>query len=123
MEKLYNLQNKCRSMLTRFEVHLNNELMWILLGSAGGTAKVFGNWLSSENKPKFTKFLLVIFLNIFISGFTGYLGATVGSMITDIPKWSAIFAGIFGYLGVNGLELLSTWLKVKFDLPNQTTTI
>lgn len=110
-------------MLTRFEVHLNNELMWILLGSAGGTAKVFGNWLSSENKPKFTKFLLVIFLNIFISGFTGYLGATVGSMITDIPKWSAIFAGIFGYLGVNGLELLSTWLKVKFDLPNQTTTI
>ena len=98
------------------EIQTPTEVLWALLGVAGGIARVFGNWLSQEEKPQRGTFIIILIFNIFISGFTGYLGAIVGNLLTGNDQWHVIFAGVFGYLGVNGLEYLSDKVKQKLNL-------
>ena len=96
------------------------QLLWALLGTAGGTARVFSTWLTQDPKPTGKMFAITLILNIFISGFTGYLGAVIGNLITTNDQWHVIFAGVFGYLGVNGLEFLSEIVKNKIQKTTDT---
>jgi len=88
---------------------------WALLGIVGGIARVFGTWLNQDPKPNNGIFFMSVIFNVFISGFTGYLGATLGDLVTQNEQWHIIFAGVFGYMGVNGLEYLSNLVKEKFN--------
>lgn len=92
--------------------HINQspELLWAILGGAGGAVKVFFQWtkqLPNNWKPA----VLFLLLNIFISGFSGYMGAIFASTFTPDDKTHVIFAGIFGYLGVTGLDWISEKIK------------
>lgn len=92
-----------------------SELIWIALGAFGGAVKVFSQWVQKTNRPDSSKEAgIQLFLNIMISGFSGYMGALIGSMITSDNQWHVVLAGVFGYLGVQGLDFLSQFIKEKF---------
>lgn len=100
------------------EINDTTSLVWTVLGIFGGIARIFGKW--SETPPEsFRAGAFVLALNIFISGFSGFMGATIATQITSNDQLHVIFAGVFGYLGVNGLDYLSNWVKDKFGQPPQ----
>ena len=88
---------------------------WVALGALGGIARVFGTW-SNTPPINFKSGIFVIFINVFISGFSGFMGATIASQIVETQQSLIIASGIFGYLGVNGLDWLSDRIKEKFNL-------
>lgn len=91
-------------------IHTGTDVLWALLGGTGGAVKVFFAWTKKlpENWKHAAIFLL---LNVFISGFSGYMGAIFASTFTGDDKMHVIFAGIFGYLGVTGLDWISEKIK------------
>lgn len=92
------------------QINTNPEILWALLGGTGGAVKVFFTWskkLPDDLRPA----LIFLFLNIFISGFSGYMGAIFASTISVDHRMHIIFAGIFGYLGVAGLDYLAEKIK------------
>lgn len=83
---------------------------WALLGGIGGSVKVFFQW-TKKFPENMKNGIAVLFLNVFISGFSGYMGALFSSLASVDDKIHVIFAGIFGYLGVTGLDWIAEKLK------------
>jgi len=82
------------------------EVIWTTLGIIGGVAKVFGKWLN-ETPKNWREAAFILCLNMFISGFSGYMGALISANLFDHPQYQLITAGVFGYLGVFALDTIS----------------
>lgn len=82
------------------------EILWTTLGITGGIAKVFGKWLN-ETPKNWREAVFILCLNMFISGFSGYMGALIAANLFHQSQYQLITAGIFGYLGVFALDTLS----------------
>lgn len=83
-------------------------LTWGFVASIGGVARFLAGRLEKEAE-KLSKgaFCFQLFANVCVSGFSGLMGAMVMSMVTTIEMWHFSAAGIFGFLGVKGLEMLA----------------
>lgn len=90
------------------------EFIWLGLGAIGGIVRVFFNYLNEPEKPTLGKFLVIVAMNMVISGFSGFIGAIFGSLVNENLKFIVLCAGIFGYLGVAGIEVMAKTLKGKF---------
>ncbi len=96
------------------ELQTPTEIIWVFLGIAGGVVRVFFNYLAETTPPTLGKFLIILSMNMFISGFAGYLGAVLGSTLTDNDQLHVVFAGITGYMGVSSLDWIAMKLKSKY---------
>jgi len=90
---------------------------WALLAFMGGAAKFVATTLASKEKLTFRRFMVLICGNVFVSGFGGIMGALIFSTISQDPTMQAIAAGVFGYLGTQGLETITTIYKKKIEIP------
>ncbi len=85
---------------------------WTLLASVGGAAKYFVSSLKTPVRDM-RHFITLLLINVFISGFSGLMGALVVSTITTDVQWHLIASGIFGYLGTQGLDIIMLLLQKK----------
>lgn len=92
------------------KMEVSPDALWVLLGGIGGGVKVFFQW-TKKFPENFKEGITVLFLNVFISGFSGYMGALFASLASTEDRIHVIFAGIFGYLGVTGLDWIAERLK------------
>lgn len=90
------------------------ELAWVLLAIMGGIARYLDSYLKSGDSPKFA----LIIAHAAISGFSGYMVAQI--MLKVQPDWALIAAGIGGYLGTQGLDLVAEQVKKRLDLDNNS---
>lgn len=88
-------------------------LIWVLLGSAGGAAKVFTQLLAMEKLPNKASIMWLLMANMFVSGFAGFLGAVIATNFTADNNIHVAVAGVAGYMGVAALDFFSLWLKNK----------
>lgn len=86
---------------------------WALLGGVGGAAKVLVQLLGMEKLPTKMGIFWLLIANIFVSAFSGFLGAVIASGITPNDDLHIVSAGIAGYMGVAALDLFSGWFKNK----------
>jgi len=86
---------------------------WALLGAIGGFARVAVVLLKLDKMPPPAKIFWLFVANGLVSGFSGYLGAVAMSAITPNDNLYVVSAGIFGWLGVSGLEFLTSKIKDK----------
>lgn len=91
-------------------IQADPDVLWALLGGTGGAVKVFFTW-TKKLPENWKQAAIFLFLNIFISGFSGFMGAIFASTFTVDDKMHVIFAGIFGYLGVTGLDWIGEKIK------------
>ena len=92
------------------KIEVTPDVVWALLGGIGGGVKVFFQW-TKKFPNNIKEGAGTLFLNVFISGFSGYMGAVFSSLASVDDKIHVIFAGIFGYLGVTGLDWIAEKLK------------
>jgi len=85
------------------------ELAWVILAVMGGIARYLDSYLKSGDAPKFGMLLA----HAMISGFSGYMVAQV--MLKFQPDWVLIAAGIGGYLGTQGLDIITELLKKRLN--------
>lgn len=91
-------------------IETHPDIIWALLGGVGGGVKVFFQW-TKKFPENFKNGAAILILNVFISGFSGYMGALFSSLASVDDKVHVVFAGIFGYLGVTGLDWIAEKLK------------
>lgn len=88
-------------------------IVWTALGAVGGASKVFVQLLAMEKLPTKSDILWLLFANMFVSGFAGFLGAILATNFTTDDNIHVAVAGVAGYMGVAALDLFSLWLKNK----------
>ena len=88
-------------------------VLWALLAGAGGAVKFVSAALRNNATMSAKRFLALLTANVFISGFAGLIGALVFSLISPEPALQAIAAGIFGYLGTQGLDIIALTMSKK----------
>lgn len=86
-------------------------LGWTLLGAVGGGAKVFVQLLALEKLPSKSKIFWLLTANMFVSGFSGFLGAVLATKMTSDNNLHVVAAGVAGYMGVAALDLFAKWFK------------
>lgn len=94
-------------------------LLWSLMAGLGGVVRFVARTLQNSGQLEFTRqailiYALKLFGNAVISGFCGLMGALAVSTLTADTTWHLVAAGVFGYLGIEGLEFLSQTVKRKF---------
>lgn len=89
---------------------------WAALGAFGGVVRVIVAMLRRDKFPPPVKVFWLLFANGLVSGFSGYIGAVGASTVSPNGNLHIIAAGVFGWLGVTGLELLAEKLKSKITL-------
>lgn len=89
-------------------------LLWSVLAACGGIAKFLAGRLDID-APLLTtrRFLFLIAANIFVSGFSGLMGSLMVSLISPDPTFQAVSAGVFGFMGAKGIEMLSEKINNK----------
>lgn len=88
--------------------------IWASLASAGGLARFLTIRLDPSALPMTTgKFIFHMLANIFVSGFAGMMGALVMAQITPEGSLQYAAAGVFGFMGVKGLDVLSDKMTNK----------
>src|SRR3954471_19084954 len=93
-------------------------ISWGVLASAGGAVKFLAVTLKKGNFMSARRFLFLLLANVFISGFSGLMGALVFSTFTADHVWQLIASGIGGYLGTSLLDVLAlTMTKKLTDFP------
>lgn len=89
-------------------------ISWGLVASIGGFARFLAGRLEKDaEKLSKGNFCFQLFANVCVSGFSGLMGAMMMSMVTNIEMWHFSAAGIFGFLGVRGLEMLADKINQK----------
>ncbi len=85
---------------------------WTVLAGFGGAVKFF---VSSLKDPvvNVRRSIAILIINICISGFSGLMGALLTTTLTSDMTWHLISAGIFGYLGTQGLDIITLLLQKK----------
>lgn len=88
--------------------------LWTSLAAVGGMVRFVAKAMLDDKVHSPSRFCLFLAGNCFVSGFSGLMGALAASEITS--DWTARFfvAGIFGYLGIEGLEIVAKMVKAKF---------
>lgn len=89
---------------------------WAGLGMVGGFVRVIVGLLGSDKLPPPIKIFWLLIGNGLVSGFSGYMGAVAMSTFTSNDKLHVVAAGMFGWLGVMGLEFLAEKLKNRIKL-------
>ncbi len=87
--------------------------LWTTLAGMGGIVRFVGQALVKDEKHTLRSFVLLAGANCFVSGFSGLMGALLVSQMTSNPTLNFIAAGIFGYLGIQGLETITRLFKQK----------
>ena len=60
------------------------------------------------------RFLMLILANMFVSGFCGLMGALFFSTFSTDWVWQSIAAGVFGFVGVQSLDIITlTMNKIR----------
>lgn len=95
------------------EIDTATKAAWAVLGGTGGAAKVLVQLLGTSPLPKWQTVSWLMFANIFVSGFAGFLGAIIATQFTVNENLHVVAAGVSGYMGVAALDLFSLWLKRK----------
>src|SRR4051794_30635398 len=80
---------------------------WAFLAGSGGAVKFVSASLKSKTSMSPRRFLLLLGANVFISGFSGLMGALLFSTFSTDHVWQLIASGIFGYLGTQGLDVVA----------------
>lgn len=105
--------------LVNDRIDLVRILLWSLLAGTGGVVRFVSKSVQSDDPYNFNRvavaaFLMRLFANACISGFSGLMGALLVSTLTTDATWTYIGAGAMGYLGVEGLDYLSRFVRDKF---------
>lgn len=95
---------------TLFGFFQNSELAWVLLAMAGGVARYLDSYLKGSAIPKWGMMLG----HALVSGFSGYMVAQVALKFQ--PDWALICAGVGGYLGTQGLDLLAEVVRRRLGV-------
>lgn len=89
-------------------------IVFALLAAAGGIAKFLSSRLDATAHPLgLQKFIFLFCANAFVSGFSGTMGALLMEQITHEQTLHHAAAGLFGFMGARGLEILSIKLSNK----------
>lgn len=88
--------------------------VWATLAGAGGLARFLTIRLDPDAQPMAVgNFFFQMLANIFVSGFAGMMGALVMAQITPEGSLQYAAAGVFGFMGVKGLDILSEKMTNK----------
>lgn len=91
---------------------------WGVLAGMGGAVKFISVSLRSKDKMTPQRFLLLLAANVFISGFSGLMGALVFSTLSPDRTWQLVAAGVGGYMGTLLLDSLALSMSKKMrDVP------
>ncbi len=87
---------------------------WAILAGSGGLAKFLSTRLD-PNAPILTRgrFIFMAIANICVSGFSGILGALMMSGVAPDTILVPAAAGVFGFAGIRGLEVMLDKLSNK----------
>lgn len=91
-------------------------LVWAFLAGMGGAVKFVSASLRESTVMSPRRFLLLLGANVLISGFSGLMGALLLSTITPDHNFHLIAAGMFGYLGTQGLDIIALALRKRASL-------
>jgi len=86
---------------------------WGLLAGMGGAVKFISVTLKNKDRMSPQRFLLLLSANVFISGFSGLMGALVFSTLSPDRTWQLVAAGVGGYLGTQLLDVLALAMSRK----------
>lgn len=90
--------------------------IWATIAGMGGAARFLTQRLAADALPlTMGRTIFQLSANCFISGFSGFMGALLMSAFSPEPKWVWAAAGIFGYLGPAGMDILADKISKKFD--------
>jgi LydA holin phage, holin superfamily III len=87
--------------------------LFAVLAGCGGAVKFISASLRTNTTMSPRRFLFLLGANVFISGFSGLMGALIFSTISPDRNWQLIAAGVFGYLGTTGLDVISLALSKR----------
>ena len=99
------------------ELDATTKAVWVLLGSIGGAAKVMVQLIGTKVLPSKLNIFWMFSANMFVSGFAGFLGASLATQFTIDNNLHVVVAGVAGYMGVAALDLFSLWLKTRVQKP------
>ncbi len=94
---------------------LQKLLIWAFLAGGGGGVKFIAGMLRSPEIVSRRRFVTMLLANVTISGFAGLMGALFMSTLTPDPTWQFIAAGIVGYLGTQGLDMIALGVQRKLS--------
>lgn len=95
-----------------------------VLAGMGGATKFISTSLKSTEKMSNRRFLVLLIANVFISGFSGLMGALMFSTVSPDITLQSVAAGIFGYIGAQGLDIIALTMQKKFfDKPQPISSI
>lgn len=86
------------------------EVGWLFIAILGGIAKFFDSYLKGEDSINITKFIALLF----VSGFTGYICASI--MFIYQSEWGTIAAGVGGFLGTKIFEIISDFIAIRLGI-------
>lgn len=86
-------------------VRLSAEIMWIAFAMVGGVARYLDMYLKTGVIPR----VGMLLAHAVVSGFSGYTVAQVAIRVH--PEWTTVAAGVGGYLGTQGIDLIATIVK------------
>lgn len=97
------------------ETKVPPEVAWIFVAIFGGIAKFFDLYLQGKEAINIWRFVALLV----VSGFSGYMTATVVAMY--YPQWVTVAAGIGGFAGTRmiemGMDIVRTKLGAKKEEP------
>ena len=88
-------------------------LAWGLLASMGGAVKFISLALRNKDQLGIRRFLVLLSANVFVSGFSGLMGALALSKFTGDHTVHLVGAGVFGYGGPQILDILVLSMQRK----------
>lgn len=100
-----------------------NFVFWMVLAGFGGAVKYISGVIRSNESVSNRRFLLLLAANIFISSFCGMMGLLLVSTFTESLAWYGIAAGMFGYIGTQGLDIVLLALKKKISLTSSSSIV
>lgn len=93
--------------------HLAQLLAWGLLAGAGGAVRFVSVMMRTKGHISSRRFLVLLVGNVFVSGFSGLIGALAFSTFSSNHIWQMIAAGVFGYGGTQVLDFLALAMQRK----------
>ncbi len=88
-------------------------IWWGSLAGVGGAVKFISAALKDPSIMSSPRFFILLGANVFISGFSGLMGALLFATISPDHNLQLIAAGIFGYLGTQGLDIVALTMSKK----------
>ena len=84
-----------------------------IVAGLGGAVKYISMVIRTNDNPSRRRFILLLSANIFISSFCGMMGLFLVATFTKSLAWYGLAAGMFGYIGTQGLDIALLSLRKK----------